>query len=51
VKWRARPISLACNAVQKMGRYDCAAHVGFYLIDKGLPELEQLMKVRYIHRS
>jgi hypothetical protein len=39
-------ISLARKCSAKNGRYDCAAHVGFYLIDKGLPELEQLMKVR-----
>ena len=39
-------ISLARKCSAKNGRYDCAAHVGFYLIDKGLSELEQLMKVR-----
>ena len=39
-------ISLARKCSAKNGRYDCTAHVGFYLIDKGLSELEQLMKVR-----
>jgi len=39
-------ISLARKCSVKNDRYDCTAHVGFYLIDKGLPELEQLTKVR-----
>ncbi|MCX5850002.1 MAG: cyclic beta 1-2 glucan synthetase [Deltaproteobacteria bacterium] len=39
-------ISLARNCSTRNGSYDCTAHVGFYLIDKGLPELERLAKVR-----
>jgi cyclic beta-1,2-glucan synthetase len=39
-------INLAKKAGVNNGAYDRAAHVGFYLIDKGLPELENLAKVR-----
>ena len=39
-------MSLARKCSTKNGRYDCTAHVGFYLIDNGLPELELLTKVR-----
>jgi cellobiose phosphorylase len=39
-------INLAHKCSAKNGRYDCTAHVGFYLIDKGLTELEKLTKVR-----
>lgn len=39
-------ISLARKCSAKNGRYDCTAHVGFYLIDKGLSELEHLTKMR-----
>ena len=39
-------ISLARKCSTENGSYDCTAHVGFYLIDKGLPELEKLTKMR-----
>jgi len=39
-------ISLAKKASLNNGIFDRAAHVGYYLIDKGLPELENLAKTR-----
>lgn len=39
-------INLAHQCSMKNDSYDCKAHVGYYLIDKGLPELEQLLKMR-----
>ena len=39
-------INLAQKASTQNGASDRAAHVGFYLIDKGLSELESLVKVR-----
>jgi len=39
-------INLARQCSAKNDSYDCTAHVGYYLIDKGLPELERLAKVR-----
>jgi len=35
-------ISLARRCSTENGSYDCTAHVGFYLIDKGLSEFERL---------
>ncbi len=46
----AKAIGLASEAAahknDKQGRDDRAAHVGFYLIDKGLPQLERIVEVR-----
>jgi cyclic beta-1,2-glucan synthetase len=39
-------ILLAGEAAAKAGRDDRAAHVGFYLIDRGLPQLERRAGVR-----
>ncbi|MGP8153316.1 MAG: GH36-type glycosyl hydrolase domain-containing protein [Smithella sp.] len=39
-------INLAKKVSAKNGTYDNEAHVGFYLIDKGLSELETLAKMR-----
>jgi len=39
-------IQLAREAAAGSGRNDRAAHVGFYLIDRGLPQLEQAAAVR-----
>lgn len=39
-------INLARQCSAKNDSYDCTAHVGYYLIDKGLPELEQLANLR-----
>jgi hypothetical protein len=39
-------IRLAGKGSVRNGDYERAAHVGFYLIDKGLSELEHLTKVR-----
>ncbi len=39
-------IGLAKKASTENSAYDRTAHVGFYLIDKGLSELESLVKVR-----
>jgi cyclic beta-1,2-glucan synthetase len=41
-----RAIQLASETGAEKGWDDPAAHVGFYLIDKGLPELEQTAQVR-----
>ena len=43
----AEALRLARASAAKNGSDDRAAHVGFYLIDKGLAELEQLAKVRF----
>ena len=42
-----KAIALAHEGAEKNGGDDRAAHVGFYLIDKGLPRLEQAMDVRH----
>ena len=42
-----RVIQLAADAAQKKGREDRAAHVGFYLIDKGRPLLGRRTQVRW----
>ena len=39
-------IDLAKKASINNGTYDRAQHVGYYLIDKGLPQLENLAKMR-----
>lgn len=39
-------IRLAREGPAKKGGDDRAAHVGFYLIDKGLPQIERMVKVR-----
>ena len=41
-----KAIQLAHEAAARKGGDDRAAHVGFYLIDKGLAQLEQLAEVR-----
>ena len=41
-----KAIQLAHEAAVRKGGDDRAAHVGFYLIDKGLAQLEQLAEVR-----
>jgi cellobiose phosphorylase len=41
-----RAIQLALNGAAGKGIDDREAHVGFYLIDKGLPELERAAKMR-----
>jgi len=39
-------IGLAAESARQKGADDRAAHVGFYLIDKGLPVLERIVHVR-----
>jgi cellobiose phosphorylase len=41
-----KAIQLAHEAATRKGDDDRAAHVGFYLIDKGVPELERTTEVR-----
>ena len=41
-----KAIQLAREGAARKGGDDRAAHVGFYLIDKGLPQLEQTVEVR-----
>jgi cellobiose phosphorylase len=42
----SKAIQLTCKSAAVKGRDDRAAHVGFYLIDKGLPQLERAAEVR-----
>ena len=42
-----KAIQLAREGAARKGSGDRAAHVGFYLIDKGLPHLEELIPVRW----
>jgi len=42
-----RAVQLAADRARQNGESDRAAHVGFYLIDKGRPELAWLAKVRW----
>jgi cellobiose phosphorylase len=42
-----RAIYLAHKGAMRKGIEDRSAHVGFYLIDKGLPQLERLTRVRF----
>jgi cellobiose phosphorylase len=49
-------VQLAADAAGQKGREDRTAHAGFYLIDKGVSELERMAKVRrpwrtFIERS
>ena len=47
-----RAILLAQQSSESKGVNDRTAHIGFYLIDKGLPELEKLAEVRFsIYRA
>jgi len=46
-----RAIQLAADGAREKGHADRTAHVGFYLIDKGQPRLEQLAKVRWPGRT
>ncbi|WP_435549659.1 GH36-type glycosyl hydrolase domain-containing protein [Desulfobacterium sp. N47] len=41
-----KAIELAQKGADGNNGDDCAAHVGFYLIDKGLPQIEQVLEVR-----
>jgi cyclic beta-1,2-glucan synthetase len=41
-----KAIQFACEYAAKKGSVDREAHVGFYLIDKGLPQLERAAKAR-----
>jgi cellobiose phosphorylase len=41
-----KAIRLAANGVREKGREDRTSHVGFYLIDKGVPLLERAANVR-----
>jgi cyclic beta-1,2-glucan synthetase len=43
-----KAIQLAHEAATRKGDDDRAAHVGFYLIDKGVPELERMTEVRLL---
>jgi len=43
-------VRLAAEAVRRDGPAARAAHVGFYLIDKGLPALEEAVRVRFSPR-
>ena len=40
-------VQLAADAARRMGRADRSAHVGFYLIDRGLKMLERRAEVRW----
>jgi len=42
-----KSIELAKNGAELNGTEDRTAHVGFYLIGKGLPQLEHLTKIKY----
>jgi cellobiose phosphorylase len=44
-------IQLAADATRQKGSEDRTAHVGFYLVDKGLPELERAAKLRWPVRT
>ncbi len=46
-----RAIQLAADGARAKGHEDRTAHVGFYLIDKGQPRLEQMAKVRWPGRT
>ena len=43
-------IQLATEAVARAGPTGRTAHVGFYLIDKGRPQLERIVRVRWLFR-
>jgi cyclic beta-1,2-glucan synthetase len=46
-----RAVQLAADSARKKGREDRAAHVGFYLIDKGQPLLARWAEVRWPWRT
>ena len=46
-----RAIQLAADSAKRTSRDDRTAHVGFYLIDKGLPLLERMAQVRWQWRT
>ncbi|MGI8601775.1 MAG: GH36-type glycosyl hydrolase domain-containing protein [Verrucomicrobiales bacterium] len=46
-----RAIQLAADSARQKGREDRTAHVGFYLIDKGLPMLGRMANVRWPRRT
>jgi cellobiose phosphorylase len=46
-----RSIELAADAARLKGREDRSAHVGFYLIDKGQPNLGRILNVRWPWRT
>ena len=46
-----RAIQLAADSARNKGRDDRSAHVGFYLIDKGLPLLERMAEMRWQCRT
>ncbi|MGB8803375.1 MAG: hypothetical protein WCC93_00510, partial [Chthoniobacterales bacterium] len=41
-----KAVELTQESTQQKGREDRTAHVGFYLIDKGLPRLERIVRAR-----
>ncbi len=46
-----KAIQLACEGAAQKGRNDREAHVGFYLIDRGLPEFERMAEERQSIRA
>jgi cellobiose phosphorylase len=46
-----RAIELAADSARQAGPTDRTAHVGYYLIDKGLPVLERATRVRWPWRT
>ncbi|MEO6244140.1 MAG: cyclic beta 1-2 glucan synthetase, partial [Opitutaceae bacterium] len=46
-----RAIQLAADCAEKKGREDRTAHVGYFLIDRGRPELGRGVRVRWPWRS
>lgn len=46
-----KAVELASDAARMHGAHDRSAHVGFYLIDKGLPDLERAAHVRWPWRA
>jgi cyclic beta-1,2-glucan synthetase len=46
-----KALELAKNGAELNGKEDRSAHVGFYLIDKGLSQLEDRIKIKYTFSS
>src|SRR5207248_9754300 len=46
IEMARKAVELAQESAQQKGREDRTAHVGFYLIDKGLPRLERASGAR-----
>ena len=44
-------VQLAAESARRLGPSDRSAHVGYYLVDKGRPELGRRVEVRWPHRS